>query len=66
MKFSKTYVRIFFLILVASISFLLFSYSHKNVATGEPNCEGGKCCQKAQTEFILWESLTHNLLSASL
>jgi len=66
MKSSKTYIRVFFLILVASISFLLFAYSHKNVATGQADCEGGKCIKKAQTEFILWESFTHNLLSASL
>jgi len=64
---SKTYIRIFFLILVAAISFLLFSYSRSNVAGDPESCENGKCPrQKAQTEFILWETLTHNLLSASL
>jgi hypothetical protein len=66
---SKTYLRIFFLVLAASISFLLFSYSHKDAANANKNEDCGNCgkCgkKKAQTEFILWESLSRNFLSAS-
>jgi hypothetical protein len=68
---SKTYIRLFLLVLVASISFLLFSYSHKNAANADKNEDCGNCgkCGKkkaAETEFILWESLSRNFLSASL
>jgi len=64
---SKTYIRLFFLVLVVAASLILFSYSRKKA---EPNsersseCGGSKCDKKAQSEFILWESLTRNLLSA--
>ncbi|HTI11142.1 MAG TPA: hypothetical protein VL832_21370 [Puia sp.] len=62
----KTYLRLFFLVLVASISFLLFSYSRKTAENSDKNEECGKCNQKkTQTEFILWESLSRNFLSAS-
>jgi hypothetical protein len=65
MKF-KTYIRLFFLVLAASISFLLFSYSHKSAAETDKNEECGKCGKKkAQTEFILFESLSRSFLSAS-
>ncbi|HWK02385.1 MAG TPA: hypothetical protein VNS58_02055 [Puia sp.] len=63
---SKTFLRLFFLVLVASVSCLLFSYSHKNSADAEKSDDCGKCSKKkAQTEFILWESLSRNFLSAS-
>lgn len=64
---TKTYIRILLVVLVASTSLILFSYSRKNT---DPNIErstecGGKGCEKkAQSDFILWESLTRNLLSA--
>lgn len=60
----KTYIRLFLLILVVCISFILFAYSRHNTTESQSNNECGKCVQKkAQTEFILWESLTRNLLS---
>ena len=63
---SKTFLRLFFLVLVASVSFLLFSYSHKSPTDTEKSDDCGKCNKKkAQTEFILWESLSRNFLSAS-
>jgi flagellar basal body-associated protein FliL len=59
------YIRLLVLILVASMSLLLFSYSRSQASSNdETNGEDGKCTgKKAQTEFILWESITHNLLS---
>jgi hypothetical protein len=47
------------------MSLILFSYNRSKASTDEDsNGEAGKCPQKkAQTEYILWESLTHNLLS---
>jgi len=63
---SKTFLRLFFLILAASASFFLFSYSHKSSEAGDKTDECGKCTKKkAQTEFILFESLSRNFLSAS-
>ena len=63
----KMYIRLFIGVLVASLSFALFSYSRIQSSKNEDNdCnESGKCPQKkAQTEYILWETLTHNFLSA--
>lgn len=63
---SKTYIRLFFLILIVSISFLLFSYSHSISSARQENSDCGKCQQKkTQTEFIIWEALSRNLLSAN-
>ncbi|HZE83781.1 MAG TPA: hypothetical protein VE035_05690 [Puia sp.] len=63
---SRTYIRLFFLILVTITSFLLFSYSRSAPSTCDENSDRGKCPQKkAQTDFIIWESLSRNLLSAS-
>lgn len=62
---SRTYIRLFLFILVAAVSVILFSYSHKSEQSnqGSPECSG-KCEQKkTQTEFILWESLSRNLFS---
>ncbi|HEY4209559.1 MAG TPA: hypothetical protein VGM31_22190 [Puia sp.] len=64
---TKTYIRLFVIVLVASASLILLSYSHKKVSTSEERsteCGGKSCDQKSQSEFILWESLTRNLLSA--
>jgi hypothetical protein len=61
----RTYIRLFLVILVASISLILFSYAHSNSTDiqKKEDCSG-KCEQKkTQTEFILWESLSRNLLS---
>ena len=66
------YFRLFVVVLVASASFLLLSYVHSRTArTEDQNCESGKCPSgqdpsgRARTEYILWESLTHNLLTAN-
>ncbi|HXB07504.1 MAG TPA: hypothetical protein VNW04_10320 [Puia sp.] len=58
------YIRLFVLSLVVCISLVLFSYVRgRSSSTDDPNCEGSKCPNgKTKTEFILWESLTHNLL----
>jgi hypothetical protein len=64
---TKTYIRIFLVVLVASTSLILFSYSRKKVDTNverSTECGGKDCEKKTQSDFILWESLTRNLLSA--
>ena len=65
---SKTYIRLSLLVLVTVTSLILFSYSRKKVNTDterSTECGGSKSCEKkAQSEFILWESLPRNLLSA--
>lgn len=60
----KSYFRLFIVVLVAAMSVLLFSYVRARSAKEEDPCnEGGKCSSnKAKSEIILWESLTHNLL----
>ncbi len=60
----KHYIRLLILVLVASTSMILFSYTRsRNTEQEEQNCEIGKPgCTKAHSEFILWESLTRNLL----
>jgi hypothetical protein len=57
----------FILLAMVATSFVLFSYvrsrsSHDS--ENKENCECGKCAPK-QNEYILWESLTHNLFSVS-
>lgn len=61
------YIRLFIVVMAASASLLLLSYVHtRTINSEEQNCDGSKCPSgKAQTEYILWESLTHNLLSAN-
>ncbi|MBN9379351.1 MAG: hypothetical protein J0H74_01215 [Chitinophagaceae bacterium] len=65
---SRTYLRLSLLILVTAASLVLFSYSRKKAepeSERSSECGGNKSCEKkAQSEFILWESLTRNLLSA--
>ena len=58
-------IRLFIGILVVAMSFVLFSYGHVKASREEDsNGEGGKCSSgKAQTEYIIWESLTRNLLA---
>jgi hypothetical protein len=63
----RTYIRLVLLILIVSISFIFFSYSHKISSPDlkDHECNGKSDQKKIQTEFILWESLSRNLLSAS-
>ena len=58
------YLRLFIGILAVSLSFILLSYVRGRAARDEePNGEIDKCSSgKAKTQYILWESLTHNLL----
>ena len=59
------YFRLFVVVLVASMSILLFSYVRaRSARTDEPCNDSGKCGSgsKAKSEIILLESLTHNLL----
>jgi hypothetical protein len=57
------YIRLFFLVLAVSVSLMLFSYVRGRSSSAEdPNGEGSKCPSgKTRSEYILWESLTHNL-----
>ena len=59
------YLRLFIVVLVASMSVLLFSYVRARSSKPEDPCsDSGKCNGggKAKSEIILLESLTHNLL----
>lgn len=66
------FFRLFMAVAVAFASILLLSYVHARTARAqEQNCEGGKCPDGrnpsggVRTEYILWESLTHNFLTAN-
>jgi len=61
---NNIYFKLFIVVLVASMSVLLFSYVRaRSSKTEEPCNECGKCDGgKAKSEIILLESLTHNLL----
>jgi hypothetical protein len=64
------YLRLFIVVLVTGASVMLFSYVRaRNSRPEEPCNEGGKCPGShggsARTEYILWESLTHNFLTAN-
>jgi hypothetical protein len=58
------YVRLFIVVLVTSMSVLLFSYVRARSSKAEEPCnDSGKCNGgKAKSEIILLESLTRNLL----
>ena len=59
------YLRLFILVLVATMSVMLFSYVRaRNTKAEEPCNESGKCGNgsKAKSEIILLESLTRNFL----
>jgi hypothetical protein len=63
---SKLYIRLSAVVLAISLSLMLVSYVRAHSARqDEPatNECGNKCeGKKAQTEYILWESITRNLL----
>ncbi len=64
----KAYTRLLILVLVASISFILFAYSRSTGTETNKDCpDADKCCEQKQghTDFIFWESLSRNLLSAN-
>jgi flagellar basal body-associated protein FliL len=58
------YIRLLVIVFTASVSLLLLSYVHsRSSASDDGSSEGGKCSSgKSRSEYILWESLTHNLL----
>jgi hypothetical protein len=62
----KLYIRLSILTLAISLSLMLFSYVRVRASRQEDpttNECGNKCCnKKAQTEYILFESITRNLL----
>jgi hypothetical protein len=63
------YFRLFIVVLVTSMSVLLFSYVRARSSgskSSDPCSESGRCNGgKAKSEIILLESLTHNLLVSS-
>jgi hypothetical protein len=62
---SKLLIRFFALLLAAFAGLAFISYAHKKPSANQ-ECTGDKCEQKkAQTDFILLESLAKHLLSAT-
>jgi hypothetical protein len=59
-------IRLFLATMVIAAGLIVFSYAHARASredapatNGEGKCEGAK----SQSPFVLWESLTHNLLT---
>jgi hypothetical protein len=50
--------------LAIAIGLIVFSYTHARASRqDDPATNGeGKCEGKSQSPFVLWESITHNLL----
>ena len=62
------YIRLVIMVVAASLSLILFAYTHTRSSQPEDcNGESGKCgARKNHTEYILWESITRNLLIIKL
>jgi hypothetical protein len=59
---ARTSIRIFFLVIIASISLMLLASSRSKVA-GKDCTDSDKCDQnQVQTEFIIWHAISHPLL----
>jgi hypothetical protein len=62
----KALIRLFILMLVAASCVVLISYKQAKSTCNQECTNGEKCDQKkAQTDFILLESLSKHLLSAT-
>jgi hypothetical protein len=57
-------LRLFMGTMIIVIGMIVFSYSHAHASRQDDPAAGneGKCDSKCQSPFVLWESLTHNLL----
>ena len=58
-------LRLFMGTVVIILGTIVFSYAHARASRQDDPAANneGKCeCSKCQTPFVLWESLTHNLL----
>lgn len=63
----RLFPRLLFASLVLATALMAFSYVHHRAArqddansNGEGKCEGGN----PQSQFVLWETLAHNLLTS--
>ena len=63
---ASAFTKLFILLLVVFSALALISYSRTNSAAKE-ECSGSTKCsgKKVQSEFIIWESLSKNLLSGA-
>ena len=57
-------LRLLMAALIVTFGTIIFSYAHARSTRQEDasGSEGKGECTKCQTPFVLWESLTHNLL----
>jgi hypothetical protein len=58
---ARTYIRYFILIVIAITSLIVFSYS-RNMATSKESCQDSEKSSPRQSEFVIWESLSHSLI----
>jgi len=62
---ASVYTKIFVLVLVIFSALALVSYSRSKATSGKEDCSvSGKCnSKKIQSEFMIWEAFSKNLLS---
>jgi hypothetical protein len=62
---ASVYTKIFVLVLIIFSALALVSYSRSKAAPGKEDCSvSGKCSsKKTQSEFMIWEAFSKNLLS---
>jgi hypothetical protein len=63
----KTYLRLFLVVLMVSSALLLFSYNKSKASDNSTKecTDDGKCQKKGQTEYILWESISHDIFGVN-
>ena len=56
-----TYIRVFILAFLITASLFLLAYSRNHVSAAK-ECPSSKKCEQMQnqTEFIIWDSFSHN------
>jgi hypothetical protein len=58
----KTYIRLLFLAIIASLSMILLASSAKSRVINKDCPDASKCDQnQVQTEFIIWQTISHSL-----
>ena len=66
---KRTFIRIFLVLLVATAGLLVVAAANKKMLPGNSECASSqeKCSSSDETgqgEFLIWESLNRNVLSA--
>ena len=66
---KKTFIRLLFVMLVATVGMLVLAAANRKVVQANKECTASeeKCTSKddkGQSDFVIWESLSRTVLSA--